>query len=90
LDIINNSTKTSIKTEEKEVSMVSKLAEIMAKMDEKNKRPSAFRAAFMDILETFEMNALMEDTAALRKFKNILATLNADMNKSANLLATLI
>ena len=80
LNIINTSTKTSIKSEEKETSNANKLGNIMAEMDEANKRPSVFRTAFMNILETFEMNALSEDTEQMRKFKN----------KSLNLLVTLI
>jgi hypothetical protein len=81
LNIINTSTKTSIKSEEKETSNANKLGNIMAEMDEANKRPSVFRTAFMNILETFEMNALSEDTEQMRKFKNILARLNEDMQK---------
>jgi hypothetical protein len=81
LEVINNSTKKSLKIEEKVVANTTQLAEIMAQMDAENKRPSAFRAAFMDIIDTFEINALLEDTAALRKFKNILAKLNDDMQK---------
>jgi hypothetical protein len=79
LDIINTASQAEIKHEEKEVTNVSKLAEIMAKMDEENKRPSAFRQDFMNILETFELNALLADTPEMRKFKNLLAKINEDM-----------
>jgi hypothetical protein len=79
LEVINTSTKTTINVQDRMVDNTSKLSEIMAKIDAENKRPSVFRAAFMDIIETFEINALMEDTAQLRKFKNILANLNDDM-----------
>ena len=50
-------------------------------MDAENKRPSTFRTDFMNILETFELNALSADTPELRKLKNVLANLNTDMLK---------
>jgi hypothetical protein len=79
LDVVNNSTKMAIKKEEKELSNVSKLTEIMGKMDAADKRPSVFRTDFMNVLETFEINALVNDTAELKKLKNLLPRLNADM-----------
>jgi hypothetical protein len=79
LAVINDSTKAPIKVESKNVANTNKLAEIMAKMDAENKRPSVFRKAFMDIIETFKINELTEDTPQLRRFRNILATLNEDM-----------
>lgn len=81
LEIVNNSTKVPIKVEEKNVTNTLKLAEIMTQMDAENKRPSLFRTAFMELLDNFEMNALLEDTVQLRKFKNILAKLNDDMEQ---------
>jgi hypothetical protein len=79
LEVINNSTKTAIKIEEKPLTTKNKLAEIMANMDAENKRPSVFRVAFMDLIESFELNALLEDTVQMRKFKNIVANLNEAM-----------
>jgi hypothetical protein len=80
LEIVNTSTKTTIKQEErKEVSNVQKLSEIMDKMDDENKRSSVFRADFMNVLSTFEINALMEDSPELRKLKNLLPKLNDAM-----------
>jgi hypothetical protein len=82
LEVINASTKTMIKkVEEKEVSNVSKLTEIMTKMDEEDKRPSNFRTDFLNVLRTFEINALSADTPEMRKLKNLLAILNTDMLK---------
>jgi len=82
LEVINASTKTMIKkVVEKEVSNVNKLTEIMTKMDEENKRPSNFRTDFLNVLRTFEINALSADTPEMRKLKNLLAILNADMLK---------
>jgi hypothetical protein len=81
LDIINNSTKQSIKVTEKHMNNKERLNEIITKMDEENARPSLFRTSFMEVLEQFELNALMEDTHQLRKFKNVLAKLNEDMEK---------
>jgi hypothetical protein len=69
------------KVEEKEVSNVSKLTEIMTKMDEEDKRPSNFRTDFLNVLRTFEINALSADTPEMRKLKNLLAILNTDMLK---------
>jgi len=79
LEVINTSTKTALKIEEKEAANTSKLVQIMAKMDENEKRPSAFRIDFMNLLETFELNALLDDSAEMRKLKNLLPRLNADM-----------
>jgi hypothetical protein len=81
LEVVNNETKAPIKKEEKMVSNVNKLAELMTTMDAADKRPSTFRTDFLNILETFELNALTADTPELRKLKNVLATLNADMLK---------
>jgi hypothetical protein len=84
LSVINNTTKAPLRKEEKDVTNVSKLAEIMTEMDAENKRPSAFRQDFMNVLETFEMNALLTDTAEMRKFKNLLSKLNDDMLEQIN------
>ena len=81
LDVINSSTKQPIPFVEKEITNAERLNEIMVKLDEENARPSLFRTSFMEILENFEVNALMEDTQQMRKFKNILAKLNEDMEK---------
>ena len=81
LDVVNNSTKQTIEVEDKEVNNISKLSEIMDKIDRENSRPSNFRADFIAVLEQFEMNALMEDTAQLRKLKNLLGSLNGSMQK---------
>jgi len=81
LEIVNTSTKTPIKKEEKDVTNVNKLVEIMNKMDEDDKRPSAFRSAFLELLDTFEMNALSKDSAQMIRLKNLLPKLNADMKK---------
>jgi hypothetical protein len=82
LDIVNTSTKAAIKIEEKEVSNVSKLTEIMEKMDEENKGPSNFRTDFLNVLRTFEINDLISTNAEpdeLRKLKNLLPRLNDGM-----------
>jgi hypothetical protein len=79
LEVVSSTTKMPLKIEEKAISNISKLAEIMAKMDEADKRPSAFRTDFMNILETFEMNALLADTPEMRKLKNLLPKLNNEM-----------
>ncbi len=82
LDIVNASTKAPIMIEEKEVSNVSKLTEIMEKMDEENKRPSNFRTDFLNVLRTFEINDLLSSNAEpdeLRKLKNLLPRLNDAM-----------
>jgi len=81
LDVINNSTKQPIKIVEKKISNVERLNAIMLKMDTENSRPSLFRTAFMEVLESFEINSLLEDTIQMRKFKNVLARLNEDMEK---------
>ena len=81
LEVINISTKQPILIVEKTDTNIPKLSEIINQMDTENVRPSVFRTAFMEILETFEINALLEDTAQLRKFKNILAHLNEEMQK---------
>jgi hypothetical protein len=81
LEIVNNSTKTAIKKEEKDITNVNKLVEIMTKMDENDKRPSAFRTAFLELLDTFEMNALSKDNTQMIRLKNLLPKLNADMQK---------
>ena len=79
LSVINNRSKQSVAFVEKELTNSEKLNAIMAKMDEENNRPSNFRAAFMSVLENFEINALLEDTTQMRHLKNILAKLNEDM-----------
>jgi hypothetical protein len=81
LDVINSNTKQAIKIEDKQLTNAIKLNEIMTKIDAENIRPSVFRAAFMDVLENFELNDLMEDTSHMRKFKNVLAKLNDDMQR---------
>ena len=81
LDVINNSTKQTIEPIDKQLNNVSKLSEIMERIDRENIRPSNFRADFIAVLEEFEMNALMEDTKQLRKLKNLLGSLNASMQK---------
>ena len=81
LTVVNTATMAPLKIEEKEVSNVNKIAELMTKMDDENKRPSIFRTDFMNILETFELNALLADTPEIRKLKNVLANLNTDMLK---------
>jgi hypothetical protein len=79
LDVINNSTKQQIAQVPKKLTNAERLNAIMLKLDEQNTRPSLFRAAFMEVLENFEINALLDDTVQMRKFKNILAKLNEDM-----------
>jgi hypothetical protein len=79
LDVINNSTKQQIAQVPKKLTNAERLNAIILKLDEENTRPSLFRAAFMEVLENFEINALLDDTAQMRKFKNILAKLNEDM-----------
>ena len=81
LDVINNSTKQPIPFVEKELTNAERLNEIIVKLDEENARPSLFRTSFMEVLENFEINTLTEDTQQMRKFKNILAKLNEDMEK---------
>ena len=81
LDVINSQTKQSIKVEEKQLTNAERLGEIITKIDAENARPSIFRMSFMEVLEEFELHDLMEDTAQMRKFKNILAKLNEDMQK---------
>ena len=80
LDIINNKSKQPIQSASKDTTTVAALTEIMSRMDTENVRPSVFRADFMNVLESFEVGALMEeDTSAMRKLKNVLARLNEDM-----------
>ena len=81
LEVVNNETKAPIKREDKIVSNVNKISELMTKMDAEDKRPSTFRTDFLNILETFELNALSADSPELRKLKNVLANLNTDMIK---------
>ena len=81
LDVINSSTKKPIAFVEKNMTNKERLNDIIIKLDEENARPSLFRTSFMEVLENFELNALMEDTQQMRKFKNILAKLNEDMEK---------
>jgi hypothetical protein len=81
LDVINNSTKQPIQIVEKKISNAEILNSIMVKMDTENSRPSLFRTSFMEVLESFEINSLLEDTTQMRKFKNVLARLNEDMEK---------
>jgi len=81
LDVINNSTKQSLKIVEKKITNAERLNTIMLKMDTEDSRPSLFRASFMEVLESFEINSLLEDTVQMRKFKNVLARLNEDMEK---------
>ena len=81
LDVVNNSTKQTIEPVDIQINNVSKLSEIMEKIDRENTLPSNFRADFIAVLDEFEMNALMEDTKQLRKLKNLLGALNASMQK---------
>ena len=81
LDVINSKNKQTIKIVEKQLTNVERLSEIISKIDAENVRPSVFRASFMEVLEDFELNSLMEDSAQLRKFKNVLARLNEDMQR---------
>jgi hypothetical protein len=79
LDVVNSKTAAAIDVKEVQLTNADKLTAIMQKMDEENARPSTFRSAFMAILENFEINALLEDTPQMRQFKNLLASLNKDM-----------
>jgi hypothetical protein len=79
LDIINNKSKQPIQLALKDTTTVAALTEIMSRMDTENVRPSVFRKDFMNVLESFEVGALMEDTPEMRKLKNVLARLNEDM-----------
>jgi len=81
LDVVNNSTKSTLEEKAPILTNIDKLNEIMMDMDEKNVRPSSFRNAFMSVLDEFELNSLLSDTAKLREFKNLLAKLNDDMKR---------
>ena len=52
---------------------------LLNKIDQEESRPAIFRNSFMAALEQFELNSLMEDTIQMRKFKNVLAKMNEDM-----------
>jgi hypothetical protein len=79
LEIINTSTKSFIKQEEKEVSNIQKLTEIMDRMDAEHKGSTVFRDDFMKVLGTFELNTLSEDTPEMYRLKNLLAKVNTAM-----------
>ena len=78
LNVINNSTKQTIEIRDKNITIIEKLREIMEKMDTENLRDSGFRTTFMTVLESFELNSLIDDaeTPEIRKLKNILAKIN--------------
>jgi hypothetical protein len=79
LDVIHSTTKQTVKQVDKQMTTVDKLNEIVMKMDDDNVRPSVFRASFINVLEEFEMGALLEDTAHMRNLKNVLAKLTETM-----------
>jgi hypothetical protein len=81
LGIVNNSTKQPIIETDKNMSNIDMLLAAMEKIEEDNVRPSNFCKQFIDILTTFEIGALMEDTEQMRKLKNLMAVLNEDMQK---------
>jgi hypothetical protein len=81
LNIINNKTKATLEIKKPVLTNIDKLNEIILDMDDKNVRPSSFRLSFLNILEIFEINSLIEDPKPLRDFKNLLAKLNEDMKR---------
>jgi hypothetical protein len=81
LDAIHSTNKQMIKPVEKKVTTVDKLNEIVMKMDDENVRPSIFRTSFMEVLEEFELGALLEDTTHLRNLKNVLSKLTDTMTQ---------
>jgi hypothetical protein len=99
LDVVNKKTQAPLDVKDVRITNVDILTELMTKMDQENVRPSAFRGAFLTLLENFELNALMDDTPQMRQFKNLLAKLNEDMkrqvldfvaNTRSNLKSTLV
>jgi hypothetical protein len=72
LGIVNNSTKQPIIETDKNMSNIDMLLAAMEKIEEDNVRPSNFCKQFIDILTTFEIGALMEDTEQMRKLNKLL------------------
>ena len=81
INIINESTMKPIEIKEHTLTTSEKLSLIVNKIDLEETRPKVFRDSFIEILEQFELNSLTEDTQQMRKFKNILAKMNEDMQK---------
>jgi len=79
LNIINTSTMQTIESTPSKLTNAEHLSFLLTKIDQEETRPAIFRNAFMEVLEQFELNSLTEDTSQLRKFKNVLAKMNDDM-----------
>jgi hypothetical protein len=79
LNIINTSTMKAIEYTPPRLTNAEQLSFLLNKIDQEETRPAIFRNSFMEVLEQFELNSLMEDTTQMRKFKNVLAKMNEDM-----------
>ena len=81
LNIINSSSMKKVEYSPIELTNAEKLSSILTKIDQEETRPANFRKSFIDVLEQFELNSLTEDTAQMRKLKNILTIMNKDMQE---------
>ena len=64
------------------INSVQIIRDILTSMEERDVQnvPSAFREKFMQMIDTFEIGGLMEDTAEMRSFKNYLSAANDAMS----------
>ena len=81
LQIVNTNNIVKLNLHKEAVNTVNMLRDVLKSMEIRDVTnvPKLFITNFLDILTNFEVGALFEDTAEMRKFKNYLATTNTIM-----------